>query len=331
MVEEADRAQLPMRAPRSTVHRARHLRREMTLPEVLLWRDLRRRQLGGLLFRRQHPFGPYVLDFFCPEHGARASRSTARPTTGPSRAARDERRDLWLTQQGVRVLRFRAADVLSDASRVDVLRPWQRLRRAASPSSAMRRRISPLQARPMTPYFTLERLFARLRALGDAAGILGWDAQTLMPTGAAEGRAEQLATLRGLAHELLVAPATADLLAAAEADARPRPLAGRQPARDAPRPRPRRPPCPATSSRPSPRPRPRPRWRGARPARASDFALLRPAPRRGAAPRPRGRQAKGEALGLAPYDALLDQYDPGLAPRPHRPAVRRAPGRAART
>lgn len=62
-------------------------------------------------------------------------------------------------------------------------------------------------------YVSLTALFGRLRALNDAAGILGWDAQTLMPTGAADGRAEQLATLRGLSHELLVAPSTAELLA----------------------------------------------------------------------------------------------------------------------
>nr|WP_324255282.1 DUF559 domain-containing protein [Sphingomonas sp. PL-96] len=43
---------------------ARKFRREMSLPEVLLWRELRARP-AGLRFRRQHPAGPYVLDFFC--------------------------------------------------------------------------------------------------------------------------------------------------------------------------------------------------------------------------------------------------------------------------
>ena len=119
-VEEADRARPLMRAPRSTVHRARRLRREMTLPEVLLWRALRRGQLDGLLFRRQHPFGPYVLDFFCPEHGL-AIEVDGAAHDGASQAAHDERRDIWLSQQGVRVLRFRAADVLSDEARLDIL------------------------------------------------------------------------------------------------------------------------------------------------------------------------------------------------------------------
>ncbi|TXM88922.1 carboxypeptidase M32, partial [Methylobacterium sp. WL122] len=45
----------------------------------------------------------------------------------------------------------------------------------------------------MNAYSGLERRFARLDAIGDAAGILGWDSQTLMPDGAADGRADQLA------------------------------------------------------------------------------------------------------------------------------------------
>src|SRR5205085_11001890 len=47
-----------------TTRDARKLRRKMTLPEVILWHWLRQRP-NGLKFRRQHPTGPYVLDFFC--------------------------------------------------------------------------------------------------------------------------------------------------------------------------------------------------------------------------------------------------------------------------
>jgi hypothetical protein len=90
--EEGDRAQPsllgqrggggPMRAPSSTFDCARTLRREMTLPEVLLWQALRRRQLDGLLFRRQHPVGPYVLDSTARPTGSR-SRSTGWRMTAP--------------------------------------------------------------------------------------------------------------------------------------------------------------------------------------------------------------------------------------------------------
>ena len=47
-----------------TTGRARSLRRSLTDAEALLWRHLRSRQFG-VKFRRQHPFGPYVLDFYC--------------------------------------------------------------------------------------------------------------------------------------------------------------------------------------------------------------------------------------------------------------------------
>ena len=52
-------------ADRKTVLNARTLRRAMTRPEVLLWQVLRERP-NGLRFRRQHPVGPFVLDFYCP-------------------------------------------------------------------------------------------------------------------------------------------------------------------------------------------------------------------------------------------------------------------------
>jgi len=54
-----------MRAPILTLKRARALRQKMTLPEVVLWEELRRAKLKGLQFRRQHPIGPYILDFYC--------------------------------------------------------------------------------------------------------------------------------------------------------------------------------------------------------------------------------------------------------------------------
>ena len=67
-----------------TVPRARRLRQSMSLPEVMLWRELRGRP-GGLKFRRQHASGPYILDFFCSDARLH-SKSTAkrtRATVGP--------------------------------------------------------------------------------------------------------------------------------------------------------------------------------------------------------------------------------------------------------
>jgi very-short-patch-repair endonuclease len=88
----------------------------MTLPEVALWHVLRERP-GGFKFRRQHPVGPYVLDFYC------AAASLAVEVDGMAHdmgdhPARDERRDLWLAGQGIFVLRVPATEVLRDLDAV---------------------------------------------------------------------------------------------------------------------------------------------------------------------------------------------------------------------
>jgi very-short-patch-repair endonuclease len=54
------------RTPEKT-HRARSLRANATKAERKLWRRLKSKQIEGLKFRKQHPIGPYILDFYCPE------------------------------------------------------------------------------------------------------------------------------------------------------------------------------------------------------------------------------------------------------------------------
>jgi very-short-patch-repair endonuclease len=99
-----------------TVARACRLRREMTLPEVLLWQMLRKRP-AGLKFRHQHPAGQYVLDFYC------ASARLAIEVDGEAhgrgdRPERDARRDAWLARENVHVLRIPAKFILDDAAAV---------------------------------------------------------------------------------------------------------------------------------------------------------------------------------------------------------------------
>ncbi len=110
-----------MRAPRDTFERARRLRREMTLPEVLLWRALRRKALGGLRFRRQHSLGRCVLDFYLPSAGLAVEIDGMAHGMGDN-PARDARRDAWLARQGVTVLRVLATDVLDEDRFEGVLR-----------------------------------------------------------------------------------------------------------------------------------------------------------------------------------------------------------------
>src|SRR5581483_12510820 len=47
--------------------RAKELRRHQTVEEDILWQRLRRNQLDGLHFRRQHPLGAFIADFYCGE------------------------------------------------------------------------------------------------------------------------------------------------------------------------------------------------------------------------------------------------------------------------
>ena len=86
----------------------------MTLPELVLWRELRRRQLSKH-FRRQHPEGPYVLDFYCSSPKLVVEVDGAAHDFVPQ-ALHDERRDAWLNERGIRVLRFAAAEILDDRS-----------------------------------------------------------------------------------------------------------------------------------------------------------------------------------------------------------------------
>ncbi|HEV2185744.1 MAG TPA: endonuclease domain-containing protein [Stellaceae bacterium] len=121
-----------IRAPIKTFGLARNLRRTMSLPEVVLWQALRGGQVGGLRFRRQHPVGPYILDFYCPSaHLAIEVDGSAHDTA--SQVQHDERRVAWLGKRGIKVLRVLARDVLRDESLEGVLRG---IEVAAAPSGS---------------------------------------------------------------------------------------------------------------------------------------------------------------------------------------------------
>lgn len=49
------------------IQTARNLRKDSTKVEAILWQVLRNKNLEGFRFRRQHPIGPYIADFFCPK------------------------------------------------------------------------------------------------------------------------------------------------------------------------------------------------------------------------------------------------------------------------
>jgi len=103
-----------MRADGNIVIRARRLRKRMSLPEVMLWKCLRGRGDGKPVFRRQHPFGPYVLDFFCPSAGLCIEIDGGGHGFG-EQPQRDARRDAYLRHHGVRTIRLAASEVIGNA------------------------------------------------------------------------------------------------------------------------------------------------------------------------------------------------------------------------
>ncbi len=188
----------------------------------------------------------------------------------------------------------------------------------------------------MSAYDRLSARFARIATLGEASSVLGWDASAMMPPGGAAARGDQLAVLAGLGHEMLVAPEMAAALDEAEARAADPDQggsgtgrAGRGGAgvggaggsdagwRGANLALMRRAHTRATAL-PLDLVEAHSRacsacetiWRTARPA--SDFAAVAPALAEVVRLTRETAGALAPALGLSPYDAMMDGYQPGI-------------------
>ena len=94
---------------------ARELRSALTPAEDRLWSAIRKDQLAGLRFRRQHPVGPFILDFYCPR-----ARLCVELDGGihDQQRERDQARTEALATVGVRVIRFRNEEVEADLAGV---------------------------------------------------------------------------------------------------------------------------------------------------------------------------------------------------------------------
>ena len=101
---------------RPEVYSARKQRSDMSLPEVLLWEQLRASRLG-FKFRRQHPIGPYIADFFC-STALLVIEIDGEAHNRGSRPARDAARDEYMRDRGYAVLRVAAAEVLNEMEAV---------------------------------------------------------------------------------------------------------------------------------------------------------------------------------------------------------------------
>jgi carboxypeptidase Taq len=161
------------------------------------------------------------------------------------------------------------------------------------------------------PYAELERRFGRMSAVNRAGAILNWDRSTMMPDGASDDRADQLATLNVISHELMVAPDMPELLGRAEEG-----KAGLDRWRAANL-REMRHAWLHESALPGDLVEARTRassacemaWRDAK--KNNDFKSLLPSLTEVVNITLRVGEAKSSALGVPLYDALLDEFEPG--------------------
>jgi carboxypeptidase Taq len=163
----------------------------------------------------------------------------------------------------------------------------------------------------MTAYDRLTDRFARIATIGEASSVLGWDAAAMMPPGGGSARGDQLAVLAGLSHSMLVEPAVGDDLAGAEsADERdPWRAANLRLMRHAYTRATALPPDLVEASARANSACEKV-WREAR--RKSDFAMVRPHLQEVLRLTREAADALAPALGLSPYDALMDGFQRGM-------------------
>jgi very-short-patch-repair endonuclease len=126
----------------------RDLRRRETDAERLLWMLLRGRQIAGAKFRRQHQFGPFILDFFCAEHRLAIEVDGGQHFSDEGKA-RDGARTTWLGRESVRMLRFDNLQVLRETEAVvETILEALSANTIPSPQPSPRGRGSRLPSRP---------------------------------------------------------------------------------------------------------------------------------------------------------------------------------------
>ncbi len=162
----------------------------------------------------------------------------------------------------------------------------------------------------MKPHEKLESRFGRIGALREAAGMLHWDMSVMMPPGGAAARTEQLAAMKRIVHDLMTAPELAGWLEDAEAAPPEDPWAWAN-LREMRRLRRHAVALDGALVEALSRAASRCEmiWREARPK--DDFAMVAPSLAELMALVREKAAAKADAFGVAPYDALLEQYEPG--------------------
>jgi len=105
-----------VQASTTSTERSRVLRDNATPPERVLWSRLRRKQLGGFRFRRQHPLGPYIADIYCDQSNLVIEIDGS--THQGEQRLHDNRRDAWMAERGLVVLRFTTSEITKELDAV---------------------------------------------------------------------------------------------------------------------------------------------------------------------------------------------------------------------
>ncbi len=104
-------------APDVTFKRAKRLRKKLTKAEKIMWRELRRNNLKGHYFRRQHPLAWYIADFYC--HDAKlVVELDGNVHDSEKQKDHDARRDEVMKDLDLIVLRFKNEEVFDDLDKV---------------------------------------------------------------------------------------------------------------------------------------------------------------------------------------------------------------------
>ncbi len=96
-----------------TFRTAKVLRKNMTEAEKKVWKELRNRNLSGYKFRRQHPVGQYIVDFYCPGRGL-IIEIDGGIHNEPEKQEKDQNRQAELDRLGLKVIRFTNEEVRND-------------------------------------------------------------------------------------------------------------------------------------------------------------------------------------------------------------------------
>ncbi|MBL0113299.1 MAG: endonuclease domain-containing protein [Saprospiraceae bacterium] len=104
---------LHQNATQQIFEHAKWLRNNVTLTESILWEEVRNKKLG-VKFRRQHPLGAYVVDFYCHELRLVIELDGEYHTSVHQQGV-DQEKDLELLGSGCTVLRINDKEVLENS------------------------------------------------------------------------------------------------------------------------------------------------------------------------------------------------------------------------